>query len=257
MSERKLAPPGEGKTGTNGTSGSYISHMTAFFRNRSHFEALERDVIPEIVRAMPGDARHADRSAVRVLSAGCSSGEEPYSIAMLLKELLPDGYTMEIVATDVDRRSLAVAERGYYRATQIARIPRRFVRRYLRGSGKGFSIAGEIRRLVRFVEHDLATGPVGSDFDLVFCRNVLTYIDEESRGEIIDTIWKSMSERSYLVLGGSESLLDIGAPANARFELVATGRSVFYLKRPDTPYPAVSSGQRISPAYEYARVSCS
>jgi chemotaxis protein methyltransferase CheR len=182
------------------------TNETHFFREPRQFEALEKSVIPAWLAAER--AHH-----VRVWSAGCSTGEEPYSIAMLLHDkLVTRGWTVEILATDLSTRVLDQAREGEWGIDRAAEIPEAYLKRYmLRGTGtkNGKMAAGdEIHSMVavkRLNLHDDSWGVEGR-FDLIFCRNVLIYFDAESKQRVLARLLDRLAPGGMLLLGHSESL---------------------------------------------------
>ncbi len=182
------------------------TNETHFFREPRQFEELDRTVIPAWLAAQRP-------RAVRVWSAGCSTGEEPYSIAMLLHAALASrGWRVQIVATDLSMRVLAQAEEGEWSLARAAEIPEPYLRRYmLRGTGSkaGRIAAGdEIRSMISFRRLNLndAPWPIEGTFDLIFCRNVLIYFDAESKRRAIASLLERLAPGGILLLGHSESL---------------------------------------------------
>jgi len=174
------------------------TNETRFFREPAQFKLMEEELLP--VWRNP-----------RIWSAGCSSGEEPYSIAMLLAESLP-GATNTVLATDISTRMLERAAAAIYPMSRKDGIPERLLKRYmLRGvqSQEGMiAVAPEIRRMVRFAPLNLnhhAAYPAGP-FDAIFCRNVLIYFDAESRRRVCDALLARLAPGGLLFLGHAESL---------------------------------------------------
>jgi chemotaxis protein methyltransferase CheR len=187
------------------------TNETHFFREPSHFELLRSAIIPSWVEEAAVGRR---ASRIRVLSAGCSTGQEPYSLAMLLLELLPVrlGWEIEIVATDLSSRALDIAERGIWPLDRATEIPRNYLKSYmLRGIGeqRGKIKAGpRLRSIVRFVRCNLHTPPYpfSGEFELVFCRNVLIYFDSQSRYRVLSRLLELLAPNGYLFVGHAESL---------------------------------------------------
>ncbi len=182
------------------------TNETHFFREPRQFEAIEREVIPSWLES-------GRRRAARVWSAGCSTGEEPYSIAMLLHDrLAARGWSIEILATDLSTRVLAQAEEGEWSIERAAEIPERYRKRYmLRGTGAkaGRMAAGdELRSMISFRRVNLndALWEVEGSFDLIFCRNVLIYFDGESKRRVIARLLDRLAPEGLFLLGHSESL---------------------------------------------------
>lgn len=187
------------------------TNETHFFREPHHFEFLAREVFPGWNSAA---AAGTIPKRIRVWSAGCSTGEEPYSLAMVLLDHFPvsAGWEIEIVASDLSTRALSRAGEGVWPIEKSDEIPPVYLKRYmLRGTGKqeGKMKAGpEIGALVRFERINLneETYPLAGGFDLIFCRNVLIYFSAESKGRVISRLIDRMSPSGYLFLGHAESL---------------------------------------------------
>src|SRR5262249_24457891 len=159
------------------------------------------------------NARRRDR-VIRVWSAGCSTGQEAYSLAMILSDHFPTTHkwVVEIVATDLCRHALAAAEQGIWSADKTRDIPRRYLQRYmLKGVGEyeGMVKASPSIRIIRFARLNLndATYPAWlGQFDLIFCRNVLIYFDFDSRKCVLDRLLKHMTPDGFLFVGHAETL---------------------------------------------------
>jgi len=184
------------------------TNETEFFREPAQFAFLEKNVIPRWLEA----AEHGRRQRrVRVWSAGCSTGEEPYSIAMLLHSTLP-GWEIEIVGTDLSTRVLEAAQRGIWPAERLAKIPLAYQRAYIlagRGAESGrIAIADSLRPLVSFQRLNLidANYDVRGSFDVVLCRNVLIYFDADTRRAVIDRLVDRCAIGGYFLLGHAEAL---------------------------------------------------
>lgn len=184
-----------------------INADTQFFRDRATFAALTETTIPQILRARPAHAR------LRIWSAGSSTGQEPFSLAILMEELRQEGRgaTTEILATDISARLLDKAAAGIFSQFEVQRglSIRRLVAHFER-VGDMWRIADRIRAAVRFETHNLmddarAFGP----FDLVLCRNVLGSFSEEDRKTTLERIAARMAEDGVLVLGESEAACDV------------------------------------------------
>ena len=191
------------------------TNETHFFRDPRQFELLRTQVIPEWLRAAACGER--ERS-VRVWSAACSSGEEPFSLAMLLKcELDPcqPPWRIEIAATDLSTRVLERARNGVWPAQKVREIPEHLLRRYMlqgvRSQAGKIKAGPEIRSVVRFERLNLIdpTQARGADFDLILCRNVLIYFNAEMKKRVIAGLLDCLSPAGYLFLGQSETLTGI------------------------------------------------
>jgi chemotaxis protein methyltransferase CheR len=206
---------------------SVTTNLTRFFRNQAHFEALEHDVVPDLVNWK----RSTGVSRIRVWSAGCSTGEEPYSVAMLLSELLPRGFDYEVVASDLSLKSLMTAREGFYLDTRMQGVTERYRERYFRRQGDGYVVGDEIKAKVRFDYHNLKFDSGLRDLDLVLCRNVIIYFDDTAKRAVVEKFWESLNGHSYLFIGHSESLFGM----NSKFTFAKTDHATFYVKMTAKP----------------------
>jgi chemotaxis protein methyltransferase CheR len=187
------------------------TNETHFFRERPHWDFLARDVLPRWVEEAAAGTRE---KRIRAWSAACSSGQEPYSLAMQLLEFMPpaDGWVHEIHATDISTHVLDKARRAEWPIDKAPEIPSEYLQRYmLRGVGAhvGVMRAGrEVRELVKFSRLNLhdQTYAVPGQFDLIFCRNVLIYFTPEGRAEVIERLTSRLSPGGLLFVGHAESL---------------------------------------------------
>lgn len=188
------------------------TNVTAFFRENHHFEYLEKNLLPEIIN------KHKNTRSpyLRVWSAGCSSGKEPYSIAMTLKECVPDieKWDVRILATDLDSNILEQAELGIYPEERIKDISITRKKRWFRkgtGSNAGkVKMCDEIKQLVHFRQLNLmGDWPMKGQFDIIFYRNVAIYFDKETRAKILDRMADCLSNDGHLFVGHSESLFGL------------------------------------------------
>lgn len=180
------------------------TNETRFFRGPKQFEFLERQVLPAWRAA--GGARR-----IRAWSAACSTGEEPFSIAMMLRFQLPD-WEIEVLATDLSTRALEKARAALWPIETCRDIPERYLKAFmLRGTGerRGYMKAGpELRNVVRFARLNLndAHYPVDGPFDLIFCRNVLIYFGSRVRAAVVDKLISHLGPHGCLLLGHAETL---------------------------------------------------
>jgi chemotaxis protein methyltransferase CheR len=184
------------------------TNETHFFREPRHFDFLVERVFP--AWREEADAGRRPRR-VRVWSAACSTGEEPYSLAMTLLAAFPAGWELEVLATDLSTKVLERAQRGVWPLEKAAEIPEAHLKAFmLRGFGEqeGLMKAGpEIRALVRFARVNLVgEWPASPPFDLVFCRNVLIYFDRPVKTRVVERLLERIGPRGYLFLGHAESL---------------------------------------------------
>jgi chemotaxis protein methyltransferase CheR len=207
---------------------------THFFRNPPQVRALRMHVLPELLKQAEKNGKR-----LRIWSAGCSTGEEPYSIAMLLRELLPagEGWDVKVLATDVSQRALAAARTGTYGARAVMNAtPEELARFFLPSSGSTYEVRPEIRSLVEFRHHNLVTEPVpfpsNERIDLVLCRNVTIYFSRETTRELMKRLHHCLRDGGYLFLGHSETLWQVSED----FRLVSLGtgeQAAFVYRRLD------------------------
>ncbi len=187
------------------------THETRFFREPRHFEFLEREVLP---RWRAQGATDTGGRRVRVWSAGCSTGEEPFTLAMVLLHHLPpsEGWQIEILASDLSTRILERAQRALWPMTRAKEIPTPYLKAFMLkgfGSQEGWMKAGpELRQVVRFQQVNLNAEryPVKEGLDLIFCRNVLIYFDVASKERVVERLLGHLAPRGYLFVGHAESL---------------------------------------------------
>lgn len=179
-----------------------------FFRENDHFQFLARTVLPEIAQ----EARVDFSRTVRVWSAGCATGEEPYSIAMTVADVLNEDLgrvDVGILATDISLAALSTAQEAVYPESKLRDMPRSYLQRFFIPDGSGtWSVGPEIRKLVLFKKLNLMTErfPFKSSFDVIFCRNVMIYFDNDSRERLVRSLYSSTKPGGYLFIGHSESL---------------------------------------------------
>ncbi len=206
---------------------------THFFRNPPQMRALRMHVLPELIR-------HADTNGrrLRIWSAGCSTGEEPYTIAMMLRELLPSaaGWDVKVIATDISENALAAARAATYgsRAVQLATAAE-VARFFVAQPGGRWTVRPEVRELVELRHHNLVRdAPPEPVLDLVLCRNVTIYFSRDTTRELMGRLHGSLRDGGYLLLGHSETLWQVSED----FRLVALGSgdtAAFVYRRLDEP----------------------
>jgi chemotaxis protein methyltransferase CheR len=206
---------------------------TSFFRDRAFFEALEKRVLPECAEAL--QAAGGRRQRIRMWSAGTATGQEAYSLAMLVSDFVKDGgdprlqeSRFSILATDISTAALETGRAGHYRRSQVDRgLSAARLQRHFRQQGTHY-VAGEpLRRLVQFKRQDLLSSPAHlGPFDLILCRNVLFYFDEPTRRRVCHDLHQVLQHGGWLGLGAAESLYGVCD----LFESVRVGKTMLYRK---------------------------
>lgn len=181
------------------------TNLTSFFREQHHFDYLKNTVLPEVIK------RNSNSRTIKVWSAGCSTGEEPYSIAMTLLENVPSGWDMKILATDLDTNVLQSAASGVYSNSKVEGLPTNTLKRWFKkGAGQNANkvkVSKECQALIHFKQLNLMKEwPMKSYFDFIFCRNVLIYFDRETKERLAQRYGNLLVTGSHLFIGHSESL---------------------------------------------------
>ncbi len=182
---------------------------TYFFREQNQLKAFSEEVLPELKKT------NKDRKRLRIWSAGCSTGEEPYTLAMLILEkgLFPDWH-IEIFGSDINQRVLQVARTGAYRKNSFRTTEPYFLRKYFKADEGSDRISDGVKQYVNFSYLNLLDPfkvKLVGKMDVVFCRNVLIYFDHPSRRKVIDMFYERLVDGGYLLLGHAESLINISA----------------------------------------------
>jgi chemotaxis protein methyltransferase CheR len=192
-----------------------------FFRDIKPFDQFKELVLPAMLKNRAGQRR------LRIWSAACSSGQEPYSLAMILSEMAAHlaGWTIEIVATDLSTEILGRAREGVYSQFEVQRgLPVTLLVKYFVQSGDRWQISPKIRSMVDYREFNLLSDPAGlGRFDVVFCRNVLIYFDQDTKAKVLERVANLMPEDGFLFLGGAETVLGL----TERFKLINGQRGVY------------------------------
>ncbi|HEX9461123.1 MAG TPA: protein-glutamate O-methyltransferase CheR [Alphaproteobacteria bacterium] len=198
-----------------------MTNESFFFRDGKPFEQFRQVVLPRLL------AGRAQQRQFRIWSAACSTGQEAYSLAMILKEEAAklQGWKIEIVGTDISHDVLGRARAGIYTQFEVQRgLPIQFLVKYFKQDGDKWQISPEIRAMVQYREFNLLEDPVGfGRFDVVFCRNVLIYFDQAKKTLILDRISRMLPPDGLLYLGGAETVLGV----SDRFEPLAGHRGIY------------------------------
>src|SRR5258707_12864448 len=204
--------------------GRLLTQETYFFRYPDIFQALERVVLPE------GQARNMWRSprVLRIWSAGCSTGEEAYSIAITVADTLPfsDAWQIEILATDVSRDALQLAERGVYAGRSLASVTPQQLQAHFKKVGDSWEVKPRLRKMISFAPMNLARSVYVGRMDCIFCMNVLMYFSEERRNELLQRFYDTLEPGGLFFLGHSESMKS----ARVKFETAVNGDCQYYVR---------------------------
>lgn len=181
------------------------TNLTSFFRENHHFEFLRDTVIPGLLK------KNQHSKTIKVWSAGCSTGEEPYTLAMTLMEYVPAGWDIKILATDLDTDVLAKAASGVYAEDRVDGLSEQLIKKWFQkgkdGQQKKVRIKNELRQLISFKQLNLmGEWPMKGPFDFMFCRNVLIYFDKDTKEMLARRYGELLASKSYLFIGHSESL---------------------------------------------------
>ena len=198
------------------------TNVTRFYREPHHFAYLKSTVLPPLLNAAKRGGR------VRIWSAGCSKGQEPYTIAMTILSMMPDAFDRDIriLATDIDPNVLETAREGVYDADEFADVPKPELSRFFRNEGSVYRATEGMRSLIAFKGLNLiADWPMAGRFDVIFCRNVVIYFDEKTQAEIWKRYASKLQPGGILCIGHSERL---SGPAQNHFDTVGT--TIFKLK---------------------------
>jgi len=184
------------------------TNLTFFFRENHHFEYLTDKVIPQLIKD------NQTTKKIRIWSAGCSTGEEPYSIAIILKESVPAGWDARVIATDLDTTVVQTGMAGVYKDDRLKGVTEaRKKKWFLKGSG---SMAGwikvkpELHEIIDFGQINLMNDwPIKDQLDVIFCRNVVIYFDKPTQSKLFDRYANQLTEHGHLFIGHSESLYKV------------------------------------------------
>jgi chemotaxis protein methyltransferase CheR len=201
-----------------------LTQETSFFRYPAVFDAFEKRVLPELhVKKFWKNPR-----TLRVWSAGCSTGEEPYSIAITILDSLSfaDAWNVEILATDLGRQALKHAEQGIYSRRSISQVREKQLATHFTPLGDGHQVKSRLRKMVTFAQMNLASPVYIGRMDLIFCMNVLIYFSEGRRHVVVQRFFDALEPGGYLFLGHSESI----SKMPVKFQAIVLGDCIMYRK---------------------------
>ena len=191
-------------------------NVSEFYRNVDQWKVMENEIVPELIKKFGKN--------LKIWSAACSTGDEPYSLVMALSRHIPLNM-IRITATDIDKQVIAKAKVGLYSEKSIASVPDDLKKKYFTKVGLSYQISDEIKSRVDFKEHNLLENNYPKDYDMIVCRNVLIYFTEEAKDEVFRKFYQSLKPGGILFIGSTEQIInhrDIG------FER----KNSFYYQRP-------------------------
>lgn len=207
---------------------SITINETFFFRNQAQLDALVLKVIPELII----QKRNNGQNKIKIWSAAVSSGEEAYSVAMMINDFISNKYPdfeFEIIGTDLSNTALEAAVKGVYSEYSVRNVPIQFLKRYFRKIENNYEISPMIKGMVDFknlnLYEDIAILGMGN-LDVIFCANVLIYFDQNSKIKVINNLYRSLNKNGYLFIGYSESLHGI----SKAFKIISFPKTVGYKK---------------------------
>ncbi|WP_079509554.1 CheR family methyltransferase [Mesobacillus jeotgali] len=190
-------------------------NVSEFFRNSKRWEVLDKTILPELLRKNPNP---------KIWSAACSTGEEPYTLSMVLSKHMPLS-KIQVLATDIDENVLAKAKLGVYTERALNEAPKDMVNKFFNKEGPYYTVADEIKRTVAFKKQNLLADRYSGPFDLIVCRNVLIYFTEEAKESIYHKFSAALKPGGILFVGSTEQIFN---PGTYEFE---TAETFFYRKK--------------------------
>lgn len=199
------------KSDEQGEQGEFVNaittNLTSFFREEHHFGFLRNKLLPQLMK------ENATSKKIRIWSAGCSTGEEPYSLAMTVRDVIPAGsdWDVKILACDLDSNVVNTGKTGVYTAKRLEGISEEYTRRwFLKGKGEKADYvraSSDLKDIISFKQLNLLeTWPMKGQFDIIFCRNVVIYFDKETQGRLFDRFADILKPDGHLFIGHSENM---------------------------------------------------
>ena len=181
----------------------FVNYLTIneseFYRNPDQWELLDKQYIPELIQRFGNN--------LKIWSAACSTGDEPYSLVMALSKHMPLN-RIRIFATDIDKQVMEKAKIGLYNEKSLAGVPKEFKQKYFEKVGPSYKIADEIKSRVEFKQANLLKDPYPTNCDLIVCRNVLIYFTEEAKDEVFKKFAASLKKGGFLFIGSTEQIMN-------------------------------------------------
>lgn len=220
------------------------TNETSFYRNEPQLASFGAEVLPQIIR----ERQERKQKTIRIWSAGCSTGEEPYTIAMIILDHLHGqtaGWTVEIVANDISEEVLQKARRGEYSGITLRNVRPELLGRYFTKSDELYRVNANVKALVKFSHlnlNDPRKVSFMTNFDVIFCRNVMIYFSDEVKRQLARTFFNSLLPGGYLYIGHSETLHGI----SKAFKLVYLKNALVYQKEAVTSGPSMPSSMTLA-----------
>ena len=174
-------------------------NVSEFYRNPDQWKLMDETVIPKLLRE--------HKRPLRIWSAACSTGDEPYSIAMAFSKHIQLS-NIQILATDIDKQVLEQAQAGLYNEKSIAGVPADLKRKYFTQVGNSYKISDELKKCVTFKQHNLLKDPYPHDYDMILCRNVVIYFTDEAKDEIYKKFYQTLGNHGVLFIGSTEQIIN-------------------------------------------------
>lgn len=190
-------------------------NVSEFYRNGKRWEVLQNKIFPKLLK---------ENKRLKIWSAACSTGEEPYSLAMVLSNHVPLSQ-VQVLATDLDENVIQKAKLGLYPERSLAEVPKDIQAKYFHQEGGFYKVSDDIKKTVTFKKHNLLKDNYDSNFDLIVCRNVMIYFTEEAKDQIYENFSKSLRPGGILFVGSTEQIFN---PGRYNFEVEDT---FFYRKK--------------------------
>ena len=194
----------------------FTINVSEFYRNPDQWKMMDEQVIPELIKRFGKN--------LKVWSAACSTGDEPYSLVMALSKHIPLNQ-IRIYATDIDKQVIEKAKAGLYSPKSITSVPEDLKKKYFTNVGNAYQISDEIKSRVTFKEHNLILNDYQKDFNFIVCRNVLIYFTEEAKEDVFRKFYGSLTPGGVLFIGSTEQITSYK-------EIGYTRRSSFYYEKP-------------------------
>lgn len=191
-------------------------NVSEFYRNTDQWQLMDKEIIPELIQKFGKN--------LKIWSAACSTGDEPYSLVMAFSKHLPLNQ-IKIYATDLDKQVIAKAKTGLYGEKSIAGVPDDLKKKYFTKVGPSYQISNEIKSRVEFKEHNLLKDTYPTDCNLIVCRNVLIYFTEEAKEEVFRKFYKSLKPGGFLFIGSTEQIIN-------HKEIGYSRRNSFFYEKP-------------------------